>query len=199
MAARAAPAQGRTARSAERRAAILEAAAGLFYERSFAAVSVDEIARRIGVTAPALYRHFLNKDEILSALFEEGMDEVVRVTSGSFDDPVDELGHLAREHARHVLSRPHLANVWMHEDRSLVEPYRRRYLRRASRYIDRWQACVALCHPDAAAADVRAAVHAVLGMLNALPSRPEEGLAVEELIALAEDMVQLALEPLSAG
>ncbi len=37
---------------------ILKAAKDLFYERSFAAVGVDEIGQRAGVTGPMIYSHF---------------------------------------------------------------------------------------------------------------------------------------------
>src|SRR3954454_22531036 len=118
-----------------RDAKILEVAADLFRKRGFAAVGVDEIGRSAGVTGPAIYRHFKGKDDILGVLFDEGMDEITRVTSGSFDDPFDELRHIAYQHAAHVMHNARLASIWLKEGRSLSEPHRRRYLRRAARYI----------------------------------------------------------------
>ena len=94
-----------------RDAKILEVAADLFRKRGFAAVGVDEIGKQAGVTGPAIYRHFKGKDEILGALFDEGMDEVVRVTAGSFEDPWEELRHAATGHVTYVLNHPRLAGV----------------------------------------------------------------------------------------
>jgi AcrR family transcriptional regulator len=169
---------------------IRNAAAELFYRRGFAAVGVDEIGNAAGVTGPAIYRHFKGKDEILASLFDEGMDEILRVTGGSFDDPHDELAHLVREHARAVLQDTHLASVWTREDRSLVEPYRRRYQRRAQRYFARWFDCVSRCYPGADQEDVATAVYAVLGLLNSIPSWPPPARRADKLL---ESIVDLAV------
>src|SRR3954468_23708602 len=109
-----------------REAAILSSAAELFRKRGFAAVGVDEIGRSAGVTGPAIYRHFKGKDDILGTLFDEGMDEITRVTGGTFEDPFEEVRHVAYHHAAHVMNNPRLASIWLHESRSLAEPYRRR-------------------------------------------------------------------------
>jgi AcrR family transcriptional regulator len=169
---------------------IRKAAAELFYRRGFAAVGVDEIGVAAGVTGPAIYRHFNGKDEILASLFDEGMDEIVRVTGGTFDDPQEELEHLIREHARSVLKDTHLASVWTREDRSLVEPYRRRYQRRAQRYFARWFDCISRCYPDASQEDVTTAVYAVLGLLNSIPSWPPAARKADNLL---ESIVDLAV------
>lgn len=52
------------------RVALMEAAAWVFYEKGFAGATLDEIAKRAGVTRGALYGHFDNKLAMLEALFE---------------------------------------------------------------------------------------------------------------------------------
>lgn len=47
------------------RARLEEAALGLFEERGFDAVTVDDIASRAGVTARTFFRHFSDKREVL--------------------------------------------------------------------------------------------------------------------------------------
>lgn len=56
--------------NSSRRVEIEKAALRLFLERGFAATSVREIAREVGVTVPTLYYHFGSKDGILGALVE---------------------------------------------------------------------------------------------------------------------------------
>jgi AcrR family transcriptional regulator len=58
-----------------RRAAIEEAALGLFLDRGFAATSVREITAAVGVTVPALYYHFGSKDGLLAALVQGLVDD----------------------------------------------------------------------------------------------------------------------------
>jgi len=127
---------------------ILREAADLFRKRGFAAVGVDEIGRSAGITGPAIYRHFKGKDDILGALFDEGMDELFEATAGSFDDSWEELRHLATEHAMYVLNHPRLAGVWIHEERSLTGQHKRRFFRRARKYVERWSQVVARCQPE---------------------------------------------------
>lgn len=43
----------------------------LFSEKGYKAVSVAEIANAVGCSAPALYKHYKNKQELLLAIFEE--------------------------------------------------------------------------------------------------------------------------------
>src|SRR5580693_8067136 len=105
-----------------RQAMILKAAKDLFYERSFAAVGVDEIGQRAGVTGPAIYRHFRGKDEILSTLFDDAIDRLTIATADTYADPWQELEALVRGHADFVLSERMLAGVKIREDRSLAEP-----------------------------------------------------------------------------
>lgn len=51
-----------------RRGEILAAALGVFCERGYSSGSMREIAQRVGVSEPALYRHFPGKEAIFVAL-----------------------------------------------------------------------------------------------------------------------------------
>jgi len=61
-----------------RRGEILDAALGVFAEKGYASGSMRDIARRVGVSEPALYRHFPGKEELMLAL--------VRVATGHLRD-----------------------------------------------------------------------------------------------------------------
>ncbi|WP_343208605.1 helix-turn-helix domain-containing protein [Anaerolentibacter hominis] len=50
---------------------ILEAALTLFSEKGYEAVSVAQIAQEVGVKAPALYKHYKNKQDIFDAIIAE--------------------------------------------------------------------------------------------------------------------------------
>jgi len=52
------------------REALLAAARGLFGDRGYAGTSLDEIARKAGVTKGAFYHHFSGKQELFLAVFE---------------------------------------------------------------------------------------------------------------------------------
>ncbi|MEU5844007.1 TetR family transcriptional regulator [Rhodococcus sp. NPDC047139] len=98
------PAPAVRRRPKNRKAQIAAVAAEAFSERGYHGVSIDEIATAVGISGPALYRHFPNKyalfhhavvtlaDALGSALAE--FDEHGRqsdVTHGTDLDPADEL------------------------------------------------------------------------------------------------------------
>ena len=55
-------------RPVERRQQILDVAAGLFAQRGFHGVSVGDIGKAVGVSGPALYKHFDSKDAVLAEM-----------------------------------------------------------------------------------------------------------------------------------
>ena len=61
------PAANRAGKSAERRAAIVEAAMEEFIARGFAATRLDDVAKRAGVAKGTIYLHFTDKE----SMFEE--------------------------------------------------------------------------------------------------------------------------------
>jgi len=166
--------------STPRQTMILKAAEDLFYERGYAAVGVDEIGQRAGVTGPAIYRHFRGKDEILSTLFNDAIDRLMEATAGSEDDPRKQLETLARGHAEFVLSERKLAGVKIREERSLAEPFRRGLHRRERRYIERWVDCVGRCYPERDRAELITATHVALGALNSVATWSAEAVKGED-------------------
>ena len=52
----------RTRRKSDRRLQLLSAAERLFAERGFLAVRLEDIGAAAGVSGPAIYRHFPNKE-----------------------------------------------------------------------------------------------------------------------------------------
>lgn len=70
----------------------LEKALELFANRGYEAVKISEIADAIGCTAPALYRHYANKQELYRAIFEAGInrfDESMNKAYEGIQEPED--------------------------------------------------------------------------------------------------------------
>ncbi|MFN8502106.1 TetR/AcrR family transcriptional regulator [Kouleothrix sp.] len=55
---------------------ILQAAAALLNEKGYAAMSMDELAGRAGISKPTLYQLFATKEDLLLAAVMHGFDEV---------------------------------------------------------------------------------------------------------------------------
>jgi AcrR family transcriptional regulator len=64
------------ARPPKAREPLKQAALELFVERSVHGTGIREIAKHAGCSEAALYRHWANKDALVSALFQEHLNEV---------------------------------------------------------------------------------------------------------------------------
>ena len=72
----------------------LLAAHGLFAERGFAAVTMDEVAAEVGVTEPLLYNYFGNKEQLYIACMKRSGDALVAMileTVGDASSPSEAL------------------------------------------------------------------------------------------------------------
>lgn len=78
--------------AAERRLTIEGAATELFAERGYQGASIDEIARRSGVTPPVVYDHFASKQDLYRCLLERHFAELRQVWREHFvgDDPPEQ-------------------------------------------------------------------------------------------------------------
>lgn len=63
---------------AERERQALEAAHGLFAERGYAGVTMDDVAEAVGVTKPLLYKYFGNKERLYLACMEPAGEVLIR-------------------------------------------------------------------------------------------------------------------------
>lgn len=78
---------------------IFAVASKLFAERGFAGVSVQDIADAMGMTRPALYYYFKNKDELLAQLVSETTEapaaEIQRLAAYPDSDATGRFRHVA--------------------------------------------------------------------------------------------------------
>ena len=73
----------------------LGVAHGLFAERGYAEVTMDEIAAAVGVTKPLLYNYFGNKERLYIACMERAGDSLIQTVAaaiGGTESPGDALG-----------------------------------------------------------------------------------------------------------
>jgi AcrR family transcriptional regulator len=145
---------------------ILDAAEEEFYRRGFQGAGVAAIATKAGISASAIYRHFESKDEIFAALLDHAVDLLQRYTGPPRDEPLPELDALINGHVDFALTEYRLSSIWPHEKFALVEPYRRRVLRRQMDYLDRWVSALQRIYPDRSRNDVLAVARASQGVIT---------------------------------
>lgn len=109
------------ARSSVRKLQLSQAAARLFTERGYHNVSMDDVASAVGLTGPALYRHFRKKHDILAQAISEqlaAVEAVVLRANESGLDPHERSAMFLSELADLVLEREEVL-LWKRERRQL--------------------------------------------------------------------------------
>ena len=71
----------------ERRVEIIETSERLFREHGFTNCSVDMIIREIGVAKGTFYYYFKSKEQILGAIVDQALDQIVAQAQQVADDP----------------------------------------------------------------------------------------------------------------
>jgi AcrR family transcriptional regulator len=156
-----------------RREQILQAAAQLFAERGSRAVGVDVVGAAVGVTGPAIYRHFASKDamlaEMLLRISEHLLDGGSRCAAEAGDDAAAQLRALIAFHVDFALDNPALITVQDRDLGSLAEDDAAQVRRLQRRYVEVWVDVLGRLRPTADAATCRARAHAMFGLINSTP------------------------------
>ncbi len=87
------------------RPALIAAARSLVEESGVGAVSLRQTARCVGVSAPATYRHFANKDALLAAVAAEGFRDLGAALAAASRSEGDPLSSMGMAYVRFALSR----------------------------------------------------------------------------------------------
>jgi AcrR family transcriptional regulator len=85
-----------------RRARLLDAAAKLFSERGFHATSMRDIAKAVGMLSGSIYYHFESKEEMLLAVYEEGVRGVADRVERAVSDQKEPWARLEAACAAHL-------------------------------------------------------------------------------------------------
>ncbi|MEV0249045.1 TetR/AcrR family transcriptional regulator [Nocardia sp. NPDC050712] len=157
---------------AQRRGQLLEAGARLIAERGFLGMRLDDLGAAVGISGPAVYRHFPNKEALLvellvgvsQRLFDGGKAVVAQAAAAEAA-----LAALVDFHLDFALGDPELIRI---QDRDLenVPVASRRELRRTQRqYVEVWVGVLRELHPELAEETARVRAHAVFGLMNSTP------------------------------
>ncbi|WP_092529616.1 TetR/AcrR family transcriptional regulator [Amycolatopsis arida] len=182
---------------ASRREQILAAAAELFARHGFHGVGIDDIGAAVGISGPALYRHFRSKDAMLgemlgsiSRFLLEGGTELAERAG----DPPDVLAELVRFHVDFALTHPALITVQERNLANLTDADRKQVRALQRQYVEVWVTVIRAAIPRVDEAHARSAAHAVFGLINSTPHNRH--LPDTEL---AEWLTRLALGALRAA
>ena len=103
------PRAGRPAEALITRPAAAEAALALIDGDGLDALSLQRVARALGVSAPSLYHHFKDKDELLASVARLLLEEIGREQASWSDDWETRIIELSLATRRVALRHPHAA------------------------------------------------------------------------------------------
>ncbi|NOX73177.1 MAG: TetR/AcrR family transcriptional regulator [Alphaproteobacteria bacterium] len=178
---------------------IRAAALKLFARHGYAAVSMRQIAREVGVQAGALYLYTPDKQGLLFGLLQDHMTGLLAAWAAEEkpSDPVEHLHHFTRFHIFYHLERPEDVFVSYMELRNLgpenfatIEALRRTYEDKLQAILQDGQDNGQFSLPDA-----KLATLALIAMLTGVNTWYRDGgrLSREKVEAIYWDMVRKAV------
>lgn len=190
----------RSKAKSDRRSQLIAAAERLIAENGFLAVRLEDIGAATGVTGPAIYRHFPNKEALLvellvgiSARLLAGAGEV----AAQADGPPAALDGLIDFHLDFALGEADLIRI---QDRDLghLPAAAKRQVRKAQRqYVEIWVGVLRQLDGTLSESDARLMAHATFGLLNSTAYSIKPGTVSPSSRAVLRAMTVAALA--SAG
>ncbi len=200
-----AAAAGRDDRSeSERRREVILTAGRLFCRHGYERTTVRELAKAVGLQSGSLFHHFRSKEEILVAVMNNGIQEVIdggEQALARYDAPADRLAALFRVHMWSMLhgAGGDAMNALVYEWRSLSAPSQASVKALSDRYEQMWQEAVAAAvEAGLLKGDARVIKRCVLGAMNLTVQWYRPGGRLEPA-AFIDAMLQASLPALPAG
>ncbi|GEM32922.1 hypothetical protein NN3_39290 [Nocardia neocaledoniensis NBRC 108232] len=171
---------------------LIAAAAQLFSERGFAAVSIEEIGTSVGVRGPAVYHHFESKSDLLDEIIDRNNEWIQRYTERALaegGDPRESLRLVLRYYVHFAMDRPDLVGTAVGEARYLPDDAAARYRRIHREGIIGWARLLQSVRPELSMPTARVLIHTVTTMVNEAVRNPRltrRPALVSELCSLGE-------------
>ncbi|MBB2943173.1 AcrR family transcriptional regulator [Actinoplanes lutulentus] len=149
-------------RPKDRKAQLALAAAELFCDRGYHGVSLDEIATAVGISGPAIYRHFPNKYAMLVFATRKLTDNVLAATE------LADLDELLQALARLAVQGRKVAGLYQWEWRYLDAEHRDEFRGDLEILVRRLAVPLLALRPSMSENDAEALVRAVLSVFGSL-------------------------------
>jgi AcrR family transcriptional regulator len=165
---------------AQRRRQLLEAGARLIADRGFPGVRLDDLGAAAGISGPAVYRHFPNKEAVLVELLVGISQRLLgggKIVVAQSNSPREALAGLIDFHLDFALGEPELIRIQDRDLENLPETAKRQVRRTQRQYVEVWVAVLRELHPELAEAAARVQAHATFGLINSTPHSASATLA----------------------
>lgn len=162
----------RSRRPRDRKSQLAAVAAELFRARGYDGVGINDIAAAAGVTGPALYRHFSDKQAVLGHVLLAGLGEIERATDEALtvaETPSPErIRALLTGLATSSVERRDIAALWRWEGTHLDADDQRAVRERSTAVLTQWAKVVLRLRPELAPDDAELLCWAVLSVFGSV-------------------------------
>lgn len=187
------------ARTSVRKQQLSQAAARLFTDRGYHNVSMDDIASAVGLTGPALYRHFRKKHDILMQVISEQLGAVEAVAARAVDagPAPDERAEVFLAALADLLLERKQVLLWKRERRQLAEEAQRQCRLKLSDVLRLSSQALGLASGERPSGQAELRIWAVLGIYSSVApirNRVENTTAKRLLRAAALNILSCELD-----
>lgn len=177
-----------------RREMIFAAAAELFGRQGYRATRIGDIGAAVGMSGPAVYRHFASKEALLGELLERFIARAhadLRTALEGGGAPRERLQRIVLASVRHAVEETDLVEMANREISHLPADARRRVLRRQRAIVDAWIEVITALRRDLSPEEARVIAVGVASLV-ATAARVRE-LPVERRVERIACMAMAAL------
>ncbi|MDN5860635.1 MAG: TetR/AcrR family transcriptional regulator [Pseudonocardia sp.] len=172
-----------------RREQILDVAAQLFAKHGYHGVSIADLGAAVGISGPALYRHFPGKEALLEEMLV-GISEYLLhggQALAALHDPPELVRELVAFHAEFATREPELIVVQDRDLANLATGPRTKVRRLQRTYVAIWVEALRPLRPELDVAQLLIVAHATFGLLNSTPhaGRGRDAAEILQRMALA--------------
>ena len=102
----------------ERQKQIIDEAIRIIYERGYSSLSVRNLAKRVGISEPAIYRHFESKEDIILGILDRMLDfgKMLERNIKNIKDEREKIRRLIFLQVDYLEKNPHMASIIFSED-----------------------------------------------------------------------------------
>ena len=192
-------ARGRSLQYEDQRDEIVDRAAALFARQGYANTSMNELAAACGVSKPALYHYWRDKQHLLAHICRDHVDRLETLIADAGELPVDADAASAERHLRGLIGRFVEAYAdardrhrVLTEDEKFLDPQAREEVLAAQRrVVGAFATAIAAVRPDVPAAQLDKPLAMLLfGMINWMFTwlRPDGALSHAEMAPIVADL-----------
>jgi AcrR family transcriptional regulator len=179
-----------------RRSALLDAGASLLLRQGgYNAVTIEQIAAQVGITAVTAYSDFPSKAALLAGVFERAANwftSMVQQAAASASSADDALDRAVRGYLRLVIEHPSWIGPTLDELMNLPPEFLDPALAKTETYLDDWLAICAAVTPGEEREVVRVRMRAALAVVDdrAVAASTQRVLSVDDSAALFDRIIR---------